>query len=300
MSVTIKNPIVDGWYADPEIRFYDNQYWIYVTRSFSDYQQQMNIDAFSSPDLVHWEKHSGIIQMTDFPWIWRAVWAPTIVARNGKYYLVFASNDIQSNDETGGLEIAVADSPAGPFRALLQQPLIGRFIHDAQPIDAHLFADDDGKIYLYYGGWGHCNVALMNPEMNGFVPFEDGSVFREIDIPGYVEAPCMIKRQGRYHFMWSEGGWINGTYHVVTADSDSPFVFPGPKTTILDAQDIADGPGHHGCISLNGDDGDEWLIAYHRRIPGDLEAGHRMLCLERMVFKDGKIQPVVMTAQTEI
>ncbi len=298
MPITVTNPLVEGWYADPEIRFYAGQYWIYVTRSYSEYEKQMNIDAFSSPDLVHWEKHSGIVEIADFPWIWRAVWAPTIVEKQDKYYLIFASNDIQSNEEIGGLEIAVADAPAGPFRALLNQPLIDRFINGAQPIDAHLFADDDGKIYLYYGGWGHCNVAQMNPQMDGFIPFADGELFHEMDIPGYVEAPCMIKRRGKYHFMWSEGNWKNGTYRAVAADSDTPFDFSGPGTAILTAQPIADGPGHHSCI-LTGDD-DSWLIAYHRRIPGDNDAGHRMLCLDKLVFKDGQIQPVIMTAQTEI
>lgn len=293
MPVIVKNPLVDGWYADPEIRFYENQYWIYVTRSITDYQMQRNIDAFSSPDLVHWQKHEGIIQMDDFPWIWRAVWAPTIVEKDGKYFLIFASNDIQSDEEEGGLEIAVADTPAGPFRALLEKPLVGRFIHGAQPIDAHLFTDDDGKIYLYYGGWRHCNVAQMNSQMNGFIPFDNGEMFREIIIPGYVEAPCMIKRRGRYHFMWSEGNWTDGSYRVVTADSDSPFTFNGPKRTILAAHALADGPGHHSCIALN--DNDEWLIAYHRRIPGDSEAGHRMLCLDKMVFEEDQIQPVLMT-----
>ena len=27
------NPIVPGWYADPEIRIYGNKYWIYPTYS---------------------------------------------------------------------------------------------------------------------------------------------------------------------------------------------------------------------------------------------------------------------------
>ena len=84
----------------------------------------------------------------------------------------------------------------------------------------------------------------------------------------------------------------------MAADSDTPFDFSGPRTVILTAQPIADGPGHHSCILLGNDD--SWLIAYHRRIPGDSEAGHRMLCLDKLVFKDGQIQPVIMTAQTEI
>ena len=29
----IKNPIVDGWYADPEARKYGDRYYVYVTGS---------------------------------------------------------------------------------------------------------------------------------------------------------------------------------------------------------------------------------------------------------------------------
>ncbi len=125
------NPIVPGFYADPEARFYEGKYWIYATCSATDYTRQLNIDAFSSADLIHWEKHEGVIAMADFPWIWRAVWAPTIIEKGGRYFLVFASNDIQKDDEVGGLEIAVSDSPAGPFRGVVGQPMIDRFIGGA-------------------------------------------------------------------------------------------------------------------------------------------------------------------------
>ena len=103
------NPIAEGYYADPEARFYEGKYYIYVTRSHTNYKEQMNLDAFSSEDLVHWEKHSGIIDMSGYPHIYRAVWAPTIIEKNGKYYLIFASNDIQSNEEVGGLEEALLE-----------------------------------------------------------------------------------------------------------------------------------------------------------------------------------------------
>ena len=71
----------------------------------------------------------------------------------------------------------------------------------------------------------------MNEAMDGFVPFEDGSLFRSITPNGYVEGPCMLKRGGVYHFMWSQGGWTNGTYHVCTSASASPLeINPQGKT----------------------------------------------------------------------
>ena len=287
------NPIVSGWYADPEARFYEGRYWIYVTQSFSAYADQMNLDAFSSDDLIHWEKHPNIIDMSGYPYIHQAVWAPTIIEKGSKYYLIFASNDIQSNDEIGGLEIAVADNPAGPFVNHTGKTLVDKFIHGAQPIDAHLFKDDDGTVYLYYGGWGHCNVAIMNETMDGFIPHEDGSLFKSITPNGYVEGPCMLKRNGVYHFMWSQGGWTNGTYHVCTSHSASPLEIMPEGKVILDSSELANGPGHNGYLNIPGTD--KWLMVYHRRIIGDLERGHRMLCIDALNFNGDEILPVQMT-----
>lgn len=33
MAAQAANPIVPGWYADPEIRIFDGRYWIYPTYS---------------------------------------------------------------------------------------------------------------------------------------------------------------------------------------------------------------------------------------------------------------------------
>ena len=287
------NPIVPGWYADPEARYYNGRYYIYVTRSFTSYEAQMNLDAFSSDDLVHWQKHEGIVDMSGYPYIHRAVWAPTVIDRNGKYYLIFASNDIQNDSEYGGLEIAVSDSPEGPFRNLLGHPLVDRFVNHAQPIDAHLFKDDDGTVYLYWGGWKHCNVAVMREDMTGFVPLEDGEWCRPITPEGYVEGPCMLKRNGVYHFMWSEGDWVDGTYHVSVSSGRSPLEIEPKGKTILSSSGIAKGPGHNGCLNIPGTD--DWLMVYHRRIPGDTEAGHRVLCIDKLEFEGDEILPVVMT-----
>lgn len=287
------NPIVPDWYADPEARFYNGRYYIYVTKSFSAYGEQMNLDAFSSEDLIHWEKHPNIIDMSGYPYIHRAVWAPTIIDRNGKYYLIFASNDIQNNDQYGGLEIAVSDSPTGPFVNLLGKPLVDRFVNYAQPIDAHLFKDDDGTVYLYWGGWQHCNVAIMREDMTGFIPMENGDWCKPITPKGYVEGPCMLKRKGVYYFMWSEGDWVNGTYHVSMSKSDNPLEISSDSKTILQSSEIADGPGHHGYLNIPGTD--EWKIVYHRRIIGDLEAGHRVLCIDKLDFDGDDMLPVCMT-----
>lgn len=288
-----KNPVVDGCYADPEARFYNGKYYIYVTRS-RRYEEQRNLDAFSSTDLIHFEKHEDIIDMKGFERVKFAAWAPTIIEKENKYYLIFACNDIQKDEQVGGLEIAVSEKPEGPFVNHSDHLLIGKFINGAQPIDAHLFKDDDGTIYLYYGGWKHCNVCKMNQTMDGFEPFEDGELFKEITPVDYVEGPCMLKDNGLYYFMWSSGSWGDGTYRVDYCTSQSPI---GPFThaeTILSAQkSIGDGPGHNGYVYCN--ELKEYVMVYHRRKVGDKERDHRYLCIDRLPLQDGKIGEVKMT-----
>ena len=102
MDIKFNNPISEAWHADPEARIYNGKYYIYVTRSLP-YEQQLNQDMFVSDDLEHWEKLESIIDMSDFSWVKKAVWAPTIIEKNGKYYYIFASNDIHEDNEGGGL-----------------------------------------------------------------------------------------------------------------------------------------------------------------------------------------------------
>src|ERR1700755_3632982 len=80
------NPILPGWYADPEAHVFDGRYWIYPTYS-APYDQQTLMDAFLSTDLVTWQKHSRVLDVADVPWARRALWAPSIVEKNGSYYI---------------------------------------------------------------------------------------------------------------------------------------------------------------------------------------------------------------------
>lgn len=288
-----KNPIVEGHYADPEARFYEGKYWIYVTHSTA-FPEQKNLSAFSSEDLINWECHENIIDMKDFPWVWGAVWAPTIIERNGKYYLIFATNDIHTDEEPGGLEIAVSDSPAGPFKGYLGHSLVGDIYRNAQPIDAHLFKDDDGTVYLYYGGWGHCIVMIMNETMDGFLPLPDGQLRMEITPEDYVEGPCMIKRDGKFFFLWSSGKWNKGDYHVNYGISDSPFgPFEKEKEILCTDHVIANSPGHNSYLYLP--EKDTYYMVYHRRPMQDKTRDGRVLCIDELHFGENGILPVKMT-----
>lgn len=293
---TSGNPLFPGWYADPEGAIFNNQYWIYPTFS-APYNQQVFLDAFSSPDLINWTKHHAIVDTSAVKWARRAMWAPAIVEKQGKYFLFFGANDIQNNQETGGIGIAVADAPGGPFKDYLGKPLVDKFYNGAQPIDQFVFHDTNGQYYLIYGGWRHCNMAKLKNDFTGFIPFDDGSVFKEITPDKYVEGPYMIVRKGKYYLMWSEGGWTGPDYSVAYAVADSPL---GPFKRIgkILQQDtgIANGAGHHSVIKVPGKD--EWYIVYHRRPITEKDGNSRATCIEHMYFdENGLIKPVVITKE---
>ncbi len=288
------NPIFEGWYADPEGAVFDKEYWIYPTYS-AEFKDQLYFDAFSSKDLVKWEKHERVLTNKEITWATNAMWAPAVVENNGKYYFFFSANNIRSNKEVGGIGVAVADKPEGPYKDLLGKPLIGEIVNRAQPIDQFAFKDSDGQWYMYYGGWGRCNITKLAPDFKSLVPFEDGEYYKDITPKNYVEGPFVLKRKGKYYFMWSEGAWTGPDYCVAYAIADSP-MGPWKRIGKILEQDpeIATGAGHHSVIKGKGKD--EYYIIYHRRPLGDKGRDHRVTCIDKLVFeKDGTIRPVKMT-----
>jgi beta-xylosidase len=252
-------------------------------------------DCFSSKDLVTWTKHSRILDTSEVKWATRAMWAPSVVEKDGKYFLFFGANDIQNNEAVGGIGVAVSDKPSGAFKDYLGKPLIDRFHNGAQPIDQFVFKDADGTHYLLYGGWRHCNIARLNDDFTGFVPLEDGTIFKEITPQRYVEGPCMFIREGKYYFMWSEGGWTGPNYSVAYAIADSPFgPFKRIDKVLKQDPKIATGAGHHSVIQIP--ETDEYYAVYHRRPLGETDGNSRVTCIDRMEFdEDGFIKPIRIT-----
>ncbi|HEY9048508.1 MAG TPA: family 43 glycosylhydrolase, partial [Ohtaekwangia sp.] len=155
----------------------------------------------------------------------------------------------------------------------------------------------DGSYYIFYGGWRHCNVAKLNSTFTGLVPFADGTTFKEVTPESYVEGAFMFIRNGKYYFMWSEGGWGGPDYSVAYAIADSPF---GPFRRIgkILQQDpsVATSAGHHSILHIP--NSDQWYIVYHRRPLGETHPNHRVTCIDHLYFDaQGHIKPVKITAE---
>jgi beta-xylosidase len=278
------NPVIDGWYADPEGAIFGNKYWIFPTYS-DKYEKQVFIDAFSSTDLVNWTKYKHVIDTSAVKWVKKAMWAPSIIKKGNKYFLFFSGNDIQNDSQVGGIGVAIANRPEGPYKDYLGKPLIDKFHNGAQPIDQFVFQDKDGSYYMYYGGWNHCNMVRLNKDFTGILPFSDGTFYKDVTPENYVEGPFMFIRNNKYYFMWSEGAWVGPNYCVAYAIADSPLgPFKRIGTVLQQNPEIATGAGHHSVMHIP--KRNEYFIVYHRRPKGETAGNNRQTCIDKMEFDE--------------
>ncbi|MBJ6619036.1 family 43 glycosylhydrolase [Streptomyces sp. DHE17-7] len=288
-AVPTRSPVLPGLYADPDVRYMDGRYWIYPTTDGFPGWSGTRFKAFSSRDLVHWTDHGVILDLgPDVAWADGNAWAPAIAERDGKYYFYFCAEQ--------QIGVAVADSPAGPFKDALGGPLVGKGRFSGQMIDPSVFTDDDGRSYLYWGN-GHGYVVPLNDDMVSF----DASRVEDITPENFREGSFVVKRDGTYYFMWSEDDTRSEDYHVAYATGPTPL---GPWTkrgTMLSKRPEYGilGTGHHSVVNAPGTD--DWYVVYHRFAlngpggPGG-DGTHRETTIDRLRFAaDGTIEPVVPT-----
>ena len=151
-----KNPIIQGYYADPEVMYSEKtgRYYIYPTCDGIPNWGSTQFKAFSSSDLVNWKEEGGILDLKNVSWAKKNAWAPSIIEKkqadgNYKYYYYFTAEK--------QIGVAISDHPTGPFIDS-GKPLIGRELPKGMPrgqnIDPDVFTDPvSGKTYLYWGNY---------------------------------------------------------------------------------------------------------------------------------------------------
>ncbi|MEU6353901.1 family 43 glycosylhydrolase [Streptomyces sp. NPDC047072] len=283
-AVVMKSPVLPGLNADPNIVRFGDTFYIYPTTDGFEGWSGTQFKAYSSTDLVHWTDHGVILDLgPDVSWADSRAWAPTIAEKDGKYYFYFCAD--------ANIGVAVSDSPTGPFKDALGQPLLKAGQFSGQMIDPAVFTDDDGQSYLYWGN-GHAYVAPLNDDMVSV----DLAKMKDITPSGYNEGTFVIKRNSTYYFMWSENDTRDENYRVAYATGPSP-TGPWTKRGVILSKDLSQGikgPGHHSVVHVPNTD--DWYIAYHRfAIPGG-DGMHRETTVDKLEFDaDGLIKPVVPT-----
>ncbi|MGN9758529.1 immunoglobulin-like domain-containing protein, partial [Streptomyces sp. SD31] len=143
-AIVMKSPVLPGLTADPNIVRFGDTFYLYPTTDGFPGWSGTQFKAYSSTDLVHWKDHGVILDLgPDVSWADSRAWAPAIAEKDGKYYFYFCAD--------ANIGVAVSDSPTGPFKDALGQPLLKAGQFSGQMIDPAVFTDDDGQSYLYWG-----------------------------------------------------------------------------------------------------------------------------------------------------
>ena len=315
-----RKPLVTHIYtADPSAHVYEGKIYIYPSHDIphngedndnGDEYQMQDYHVFTMDGIdAECVDQGEVLNMRDVPWVRDQMWAPDVVYKNGKYYLVFPARDKEGNFRLG---IAISEKPEGPFAAE------ENYIEGSYSIDPAAFMDDDGKVYVYFGGlWGgqleKYRTGVFDPQgkepgpqepavmprcavmSEDMLSFAQPSVGVEIlDKNGnpilasdedrrYFEGPWMHKYKGKYYLSYSTGT----THYIVYATGDNPL---GPFTyqgRIMEP--VIGWTTHHSIIEFEG----KWYIFYHDcEYSGGINHRRTIKFTELHYNEDGSIQTI--------
>lgn len=296
------NPIIEGYYADPEILYSkkDEKYYLYPTSDGFHNWSGKYFETFSSNDLVSWNPEGKILDLTtDVSWADRNAWAPTIaevkIDDTYKYFYYFTAAQ--------KIGVAVSDNPTGPF-VDSGKPLIDfkpEGVSGGQEIDPDVFIDPvSGTPYLYWGN-GYMAVAELNNDM---ISIDKKTIKVLTPDETFREGTEVFCRNGKYYCLWSEDDTRSPNYRVryaFMASPTGPLTIPEENLVIAkDEEATIYGTGHNSVINVP--DTDAWYIIYHRfNRPKGITMGrsagfHREVCMDKLEFdEDGSIIEAIPT-----
>lgn len=171
-SAKIKNPLPIAL-GDPFVLCAsDGNYYMYGTGGVKD-----GFIAYRSADLVQWDSIGQVYRAdADTSWCVANFWAPEVYELRGKYYIFFSADwrENPTNElENFRIGVAVSDSPAGPFKDVVNAPL---FDPGYPVIDVNILVDGD-RYYLYYSRC--CYKHPVESEVAEWA--REGKLFNEIE-----------------------------------------------------------------------------------------------------------------------
>jgi beta-xylosidase len=298
--------------ADPSANVFNGRLYIYPSHDWDSgasedddggHFEMKDYHVLSLDDVENGKviDHGVILTVEDIPWAGRQLWDNDVVEKNGNYYLIYCAKD---KNDVFHLGVAIANKPEGPF---IPQP---DPIRGSYSIDPCVFKDDDGQIYVYFGGiWGGqlqryndnkalgkehlpagdedalpSRVARMSDDMLQFaedprpvlVVDDNGNPLKADDPHRFFEASWMHKYNGKYYFSYSTGD----THMLCYAIGDNPY---GPftyKGVILDP--VVGWTTHHSIVEYKG----KWYLFHHDCIPSGGITWLRSLKVKKLKYDD--------------
>lgn len=282
-----QNPIIQTKYtADPAPYVHGDTVYLYTTHD-EDYAQNFEMYdwlLYTSTDMVNWTDHGAVASTKDFKWRSRdnGAWALQVIERDGKWFMYCPLHG-------HGIGVLVADSPYGPFKDPIGEPIVWQREH-WDDIDPTVWIDDDGQAYMY---WGNPNLycAKLNRDMISIdKSFGTNGIMKHETRPeDYQEGPWFYKRGKYYYLAYASTCCPEGISYGMSKSPLGPWTKANaimartPKTR-GNHPGIIDYKGHSYVFGLNYD--------LFRRI-SDLHAERRSVGVAEIQYaKDGTIAEV--------
>ncbi|MDX6230698.1 MAG: hypothetical protein QOI76_4088 [Frankiales bacterium] len=272
-------PVIDSNFADPDILQVGGVYHAYATNSGGQ-----NIQHEVSTDLTHWTTEPDVLPALG-SWVGpcsfapggatdHCVWAPEVTAVPGGFNLYYTARDKLASYQCIGL--AFSTSPNGPFVPVGTEPLVcpdgargTAFLGGA--IDAATYSEN-GQLYLLWKSDGNCcqlpatiNIQTVSADGRTLTSPPTELIRNDRRFEGaVVEAPTLMKHDGRYYLFYSANDFGGGNYRTGWA-SASRITGPYTKsTTELMTTDLFHGTviGPGGEDVVTNPDGTSFL-AFH-------------------------------------
>ncbi len=157
------NPVVaNQGVNDPHIHIFGDTAYLYASHDKSSRNDEFIMEdwqVWSSDDLVHWTLRSTLYPhqtyLRDQPGF-ASAWATDVAEKNGQYFWYFS----EGNRQTG---VVVGDSPVGPWRDPLGEPLLRQDLTPTHEYDPGLYSEGDNR-YIIFGVWDY-HLAKLGEDM---------------------------------------------------------------------------------------------------------------------------------------
>ena len=278
------NPIFRHKYtADPAALVYNDTLWLFTGEDFAGGQNRYNMKnwlVYSTTDLIHWTEYPVALRPTDFSWAKKLpAYAGHVIERNGKFYWYVSTN-------SGGIGVAVADRPEGPYTDAVGHPILTKkdcfaSKHGWACIDPAAFIDDDGQAYLFWGN-KECYYVKLKENMIEL----DGEV-QQVGIDSshpFTEAPWVHKYNGKYYLTYASE-WPEKIAYAMADKATGPYETKGIISEIAGNSNTT----HPAIVKFR----DKWIFFSHN---GGLPQGtsySRSVVAEEMEYNpDGTIKKI--------
>ena len=289
--------------ADPWTMEYNGRLYIFASHDRyepgTQYNSIKDIVCISTDDMKNWTDHGEVFSIRDSKWGAKLTWAPSVVERNGKFYLYYS-------DGMERIGVAISDSPTGPYIDNHSGPIVDKNTPGVGKgggrwgmwcFDPSVLIDDDGQAYMYFGGSSPENSRIIKLKAN-MIEVDGAAV--KANTPGFFEASFVHKYKGKYYYSYSGHHYFSPS-SIEYVTSDKPMEGFDNVKVAMRTPPVNDGFNHHQSIfEFKGN----WYMAYHNRqlaVENGIEDRParefmRSLCIDYLYHnEDGSIKEVIPT-----